>query len=55
VEKSLDLPVIAPLSDEQAGQFLGIPKGEYDPYFHVWFEKQDPSLDEKITGLLGFC
>jgi hypothetical protein len=55
VEKSLRLPVVAPLSGDQAGQYLGIPKGHDDAYFHLWFDKKDSQANKEILSLLGFC
>lgn len=54
-EKSLDLPMIVPLSGEQAGDYLGIPKGEDDPYFHLWFDKKGAAANDEILGFMGFC
>ena len=53
--KPLNLPAIVPLGGEQAGEFLGIPKREDDPYFHLWFDKGSSKDGEKILKLLGFC
>ena len=53
--KSLNLPMIVPLSGEQAGEFLGIPKGKDDPYFHLWFGKKGAAANDEILGFMGFC
>ena len=54
-ENSIGLPVIVPLSGDQAGQFLGIPNGKRDPYFHLWFDKQGSEANDEILKLMGFC
>jgi hypothetical protein len=47
--------MIVPLKGEQAGEFLGIPKGERAPYFHVWFDKEGGAAKDEILQLIGFC
>jgi hypothetical protein len=54
-QQSLNLPMIVPLKGEQAGEFLGIPKGEDDPYFHLWFDKKGAAVNDEIVGFIRFC
>lgn len=54
-EESPDLPKIIPLGGGQAGQYFGIPKGEEDAYFHLWFDKPDAPANKEILSMVGFC